>query len=220
MSLPNHYENLNEQVWIIPRNLLNIQHTNVIGQGKFGLVHKGTVRKENDLNTVAVYSIADRKLESVDKKTMLGQLDFLIRSGKHENVIQLIGTCESIDTVCIVLEYAETNLKDFLLGYRNLFSSISENQLLNIALNAAKGMAHLESKKIIHSHLCARNILLVNGFTPKISGFGLAQFYENNLFPIYTRWLPQEYFRGQAHTPKSDIWSFACILWEICALGK
>lgn len=152
MTPANHYENLNEQVWIIPRNLLNIQHTCLLGSGKFGLVHSGTVHKDNILKTVAVYSIADGKLQPSDKRAMLKDLDTLIRAEKHENVIELIGTCESIDTVCVVLEYVSANLKELLLGCRNnspgFFCNISCYQLLDIATNIAKGMAHLESKNV------------------------------------------------------------------------
>lgn len=152
MSLPNHYENLNDQVWIIPRNLLNIQHMVLLGQGKFGLIHSGTVQKESDLQTVAVYSIADKKLAPSEKRSMLRELDTLIRADKHQNVLQLIGTCESVDTVCIVLENSQGNLKELLLNSRNnlpsTFCILSENQLLDIGINIAKGMAHLESKKV------------------------------------------------------------------------
>lgn len=73
--------------------------------------------------------------------------------------------------------------------------------------------------QIVHKQLCARNIVFVSG-VPKVSGLGLAQYNNNNLLPIYTRWTAKEIFRGQSHVSKSDVWSFACILWEICTLGK
>lgn len=62
--------------------------------------------------------------------------------------------------------------------------------------------------------------MVANGFIPKISGYGLAQFYSHNNLPDYTRWTALEVFKGQSHNLKSDVWSFACLLWEICVLGK
>lgn len=73
--------------------------------------------------------------------------------------------------------------------------------------------------QIVHKQLCARNVVFVNGI-PKVSGLGLAQYNSNNLTPIYTRWTAKEIFRGQAHINKSDVWSFACLLWEMCAIGN
>lgn len=116
------------------------------------MVHSGTVHKESQLKTVAIYSIADGKLEAVDKRAMLKDLDTLIRAEKHENVIELVGTCESLETVCVVLEYVSTNLKELLLGCRNnspgSFCNISSYQLLDLAVGIAKGMAHLEQRKV------------------------------------------------------------------------
>lgn len=61
--------------------------------------------------------------------------------------------------------------------------------------------------------------MIANGFVPKISGFGLAQYYSHNNLPDYTRWTALEVFREQPHNVKSDVWSFGCLLWEICVLG-
>ncbi|KAJ8951927.1 hypothetical protein NQ318_013593 [Aromia moschata] len=86
------------------------------------------------------------------KRAMLQDLDVLIKVGKHENLIGLIGTCETSQMVCIILEYVSMNLKDLLLGSRDSlpgrFSNMSEVQALDIAIQVARGMAHLESCKV------------------------------------------------------------------------
>lgn len=66
--------------------------------------------------------------------------------------------------------------------------------------------------------MCARNIVFVNGI-PKVTGIGLAIYNSTNLSPIYTRWTAEEIFKGQPYISKSDVWSFACLLWEICSIG-
>ncbi|RZC35618.1 tyrosine-protein kinase Wsck, partial [Asbolus verrucosus] len=224
----NYYKNLKQKVTTIPYNQLKIEPTNLLGIGRFGRVNSGSVYENNTLIPVAAYSIQDKKLSPEDKKNMLRDLDLLIKTGKHDNIIALIGTCETSQIVLVVLEYVSMNLKDLLLGSRDSlpgrFSNMTENQALDIAINVSKGMAHLESNRtgmfqIVHRQLCARNVMVANGFVPKISGYGLAQFYSHNNLPDYTRWTALEVFKGQSHNLKSDVWSFACLLWEICVLG-
>jgi endothelial-specific receptor tyrosine kinase len=219
----NHYKNLKQKLRSIPYNQLKIEPTNLLGIGRFGRVNSGSIYENNTLIPVAAYSISDKKLSPEDKKNMLRDLDLLIRTGKHENIIALIGTCETTQILLVVLEYVSMNLKDLLLGSRDSlpgrFSNMTENQALDIAINVCKGMAHLESNKIVHRQLCARSIMVANGFVPKISGYGLAQFYSHNNLPDYTRWTALEVFKGQLHNCKSDVWSFGCLLWEICVLG-
>ncbi|KAJ8945598.1 hypothetical protein NQ314_009123 [Rhamnusium bicolor] len=219
----NHYRNLKQRVRTISSNQMKIEPTNLLGVGKFGRVNSGTLHENNTLIPVAAYSISDKKMPQDTKRAMLQDLDMLIKVGKHENLIGLIGTCETAQTVSVILEYVSMNLKDLLLGSRDAlpgrFSNMSEVQALDIAIQIAKGMAHLESCKIIHKQLCARSVMISYGFTPKISGYGIAQFFSHNKIPDYTRWTALEVFKSHPHNPKSDVWSFACLLWEICALG-
>ncbi|KAK4871871.1 hypothetical protein RN001_015995 [Aquatica leii] len=219
----NHYNNLKQQLWNIPQTLIKFEPTNLLGAGKFGRVNSGTVRKENNLIPVAIYTIPDRKLGHENRRAMLKDLDLLIRSKKHDNILNLIGTCETTDTLFVVLEYASTNLKDLLLGSRDAlpgrFSNMQESQAFDISIGIAQGMHHLQSLKIVHKQLCARNVLVTDGFVPKVSGYGLAQYCNPNMLPDYTRWTAAEVFRSQQYVSKCDVWSFACLLWEICVLG-
>lgn len=144
-------------MWSIPQTLIKIEPTNLLGIGKFGRVNSGTVRKDDKIIQVAVYTILDRKLGPENKRVMLKELDLLIRSGKNDNVLNLVGTCESQDTLFVVLEYTSMNLKDLLLGSRDAlpgrFSNMQESHALDIAIGVTSGMRHLESLKvrILHS---------------------------------------------------------------------
>lgn len=219
----NHYHDLKQQVWSIPQTLIKFEPTSLLGSGKFGRINSGTVRKDSNLIQVAIYTIPDKKLAHENKRAMLKDLDLLIRSKQHSNKLNLIGTCETPDTLFVVLEYASTNLKDLLLGSRDAlpgrFSNMQESQAFDISIGIAKGMYHLQSLKIVHRQLCARNVLITMDFLPKVSGYGLAQYCNPNMIPDYTRWTAAEIFNGHHHVSKSDVWSFACLVWEICVLG-
>lgn len=62
--------------------------------------------------------------------------------------------------------------------------------------------------------------MVTDNFVPKIGGYGLAQYYNPNMVPDYTRWMASEVFQLKGAVSKSDVWSFACVLWEICTLGQ
>nr|XP_023019211.1 putative tyrosine-protein kinase Wsck [Leptinotarsa decemlineata] len=219
----NHYRNLKQRVRTITSNQLKIEPTNLLGVGKYGRVNSGTLHENDTMIPVSAYTIQDKKMSQETKKSMLQDLDVLIKVGKHENIIALIGTCETSNIVYVVMEYAPMNLKDLLLSSRDSvpgkFSSMSETQALDISIQIARGMAHLESCKVLHKQLCARSVMISNKFNAKISGYGIAQYFSHNKIPDYTRWTALEVFKNQPHNPTSDIWSFACLLWEMSSLG-
>lgn len=143
---------MNSQVWNIPRRLLDKERGTHLGQGRFGFVQSGTVEVDNMTQTASIYSIIDERLNCEEKRCMLKDLDTLIKAGKHQNVMELVGICEDLDTVNVVLHYATTNLKDMLLNSRNgnqgRISTIREVTLIDYSLQICKGMAHLESKHV------------------------------------------------------------------------
>ncbi|XP_076260951.1 tyrosine-protein kinase receptor Tie-1-like [Rhynchophorus ferrugineus] len=100
-----------------------------------------------------------------------------------------------------------------------LKKNMTEYQAFEIAIGICRGIAHLHNANILHKQLCARSVLISNDFVPKVANYGLAQYFSHNKIPDYTRWTALEVFKGHQHIPRSDTWSFACLLWEIIALG-
>lgn len=207
----------------IPYSFIQVDQSVVLGKGKFGSVNAGTLRDDGDVKPIIAYTIFDKRLQPDEKRSMLKDLDLLIRTGVHQNVISLIGTSETADTVCVVLEYTTTNLKEFLLSSRKFvngrFTNLSETQIFDVVIGVASGMQHLSANRIVHKQICARSIMLGKNLIPKVSGYGLAQYCPQKL-PDYTRWTAGEVFRGLPHTSKSDVWSFACLFWETCTIGR
>ncbi|XP_046586208.1 putative molluscan insulin-related peptide(s) receptor [Neodiprion lecontei] len=98
-------------------------------------------------------------------------------------------------------------------------------EFLRFAVEIAKGMQHLEEKGITHRDLAARNILLDGNLTLKVSDFGLSK---NGVYVIAdgggtrrlpVRWMSPEAMRDREFSSKSDVWSYAVVLWEIGTLG-
>ena len=85
----------------------------------------------------------------------------------------------------------------------------------------------------MHGDLATRNVLMGEGFSmsecpvPKVADFGLAKnFYdktkyakENRLF-VPWKWMAMEYLLDEYFTLKSDVWSYAVLIWEILSFGR
>lgn len=215
----NYYRNLKQKVKTFSPHLIGLESSKILGTGKFGAVLDAILQ---DVGPVAVYEIKDRSLSQEEKRNMLKELDLLIRAEKHSNILMLIGTAECTEEVYVVLEYPFVDLKTVLLDSRvnsaGRFSKILERQVFSLLIGIAEGMDHLTSKRIVHKKLCAQNIKIGDSFIPKIFGFGLQQYYKHKV-PDPTRWTAVEVFRNLPHTSKSDVWSFACLFWEVCTLG-
>jgi len=90
-------------------------------------------------------------------------------------------------------------------------------------IDAAKGMAYLESKQIVHRDLAARNLLVTEGGSVKVSDFGMARndsYVSSSESQIPVRWASPEMLRDQAVTSKSDVFSFGVTMWEIFSFGR
>lgn len=99
------------------------------------------------------------------------------------------------------------------------------NTRMKIAAGAAKGLEHLQSganPPVIYRDLKSSNILLGEGFNPKLSDFGLAKFGPSgDETHVSTRvmgthgYCAPEYISSGKLTMKSDIFSFGVVLLEL-----
>ncbi|XP_049878135.1 putative inactive tyrosine-protein kinase Wsck [Pectinophora gossypiella] len=220
-----YYGNLKRKLWNIPRNLIDIDISCVVGLGSYGKFTRGKVQQHGAQTPGLVQVVADRELERPDKKLMLQELDLLIRSSEHENVISLIGICETNTTLFVVLQETKQTLKEMMLQSRhrdlqnNKFCLVTENRILQICVDVARGMEYLQSKKVLHKRLACRNIVISEGGVAKVAGFGLSHIRPLHETPDYTRWTAHEMLRQTRFYPKADVWSFGVLMWEALTIG-
>lgn len=220
-----YYGNLKRKLWNIPRNLIDIDISCVVGAGSYGKFTKGKVQQHGAQTPGLVQVVADREMDKADKRAMLQELDLLIKSSEHENVIALLGICETNTTLFVVLQDTRQSLKEMLLQCRhrdlqnNKFCLVTESKVLQMCTDVARGMEYLHSKKIVHKRLSCRNVALTEADVVKVSGFGLSHMRPLHEMPDYTRWTAHEMLRQTRFNPKADVWSFGCLVWEALTIG-
>ncbi|KAL0124451.1 hypothetical protein PUN28_006353 [Cardiocondyla obscurior] len=211
----NHYQELKKKVWNIPRNALSIDN-HIVRRGRFGSVHTGTVLKDEGSYPVTVHTIADGGLKGSDKRNMLRELDVCIRAGSMKYLASLVGTCETTDTLYVVLELPPQILKNRLLSARS-GDVFPVDQILSISSSIAVALQYLASHKIIHTCLCARSVGLLSDWTPKLMGHGIAKYALEDV--KYARWTAIECFDNQKKHQPGVIWAFGVLLWEMFSMG-
>ncbi|XP_009599916.1 serine/threonine-protein kinase RIPK-like [Nicotiana tomentosiformis] len=202
----------------------NFSSSNFLGEGGFGPVHKGfiddKIKPGLKAQPVAVKLLdlegSQGHLEWLTEVVLLGQL-------RHPNLVKLIGYCWEDEQRLLVYEYmARGNLENQL--FRRCSSSLPWLTRMNIAVDAAKGLAflHGEEKPVIYRDFKASNILLDSDYTAKLSDFGLAKDGpEGSDTHVTTRvmgtygYAAPEYMMTGYLTSKSDVYSFGVVLLEL-----
>ncbi|XP_060598183.1 uncharacterized protein LOC132751969 isoform X2 [Ruditapes philippinarum] len=201
----------------------------VIKEGHFARIYKATWRTGRGGNTVVAKTLKD-KFTPNDEMLMKAKINFTgTVVGSHPNVLKFLGAVVGDDRMgpFIVYEYCENGtLKDYLAENKNKITMELQEHLFRFGLDVAKGMEYLASKGIVHRRLAARNILLNFLNEIKISGFGPqpdessdGDAGKQERIPI--KWVAPECMKSTKDaTERSDIWSYAVVLWEIFTLGE
>jgi len=101
-------------------------------------------------------------------------------------------------------------------------SNLTVNELLEMAIDVARGMSYLEEKSIVHRDLACRNLLIDGKRKIKVNDFGMSREnqYQSSDTAIPVRWASPEMICQMKVTSKSDSYSFGVVLWEIFSFAK
>ncbi|XP_072048552.1 angiopoietin-1 receptor-like [Amphiura filiformis] len=213
--------------WKIQWTDLDLSDT-ILGKGHFGEVRKGVYKGDDKHIHVAVKTLKS-KATLEDKADFNAELETMKRIGRHHNVVSLIGACGHEGTLYVALEFVTFgDLRTYLRTTRRRDQSgathrLQPTRLMSFALDVAKGMDHLSKLGIIHRDLAARNVLLDDDLVAKVSDFGMSRgedvYVKTSKQRVPTRWLAIESLCYSTYTTKSDVWSYAVLLWEIATIG-
>ncbi|KAJ6889665.1 serine/threonine-protein kinase PBL27-like [Populus alba x Populus x berolinensis] len=143
----------------------------------------------------------------------------------HPNLVNLIGYCADGDQRLLVYEFMPLgSLEDHLHDLPPDKEPLDWNTRMKIAAGAAKGLEYLHDKAnppVIYRDLKSSNILLDEGYHPKLSDFGLAKLgpvgdkthVSTRVMGTYGYCAPEYAMTGQL-TLKSDVYSFGVVFLE------
>ncbi|XP_055955247.1 tyrosine-protein kinase Fer [Patella vulgata] len=197
----------------------DIQLEMKIGNGNFGEVYKGIFRGDH---VVAVKTCKDTLSEDQRKKFL--QEGRILKQYDHPNIVEFIGIAASRQPVMIVMEFVSGGALLTFLRKQGKSQSINKKQLIKMCVDAACGMAYLESKGCIHRDLAARNCLVGDQNIVKISDFGMSReegeyHVSQGMKQIPIKWTAPEALNFGIYTTLCDIWSYSILMWEIFSFG-
>ncbi|XP_021277776.1 probable serine/threonine-protein kinase PBL5 [Herrania umbratica] len=192
-----------------------------LGEGGFGKVYKGFLEKTNEV--VAI--------KQLDRNGVQGIREFVVEvltlsMAEHPNLVKLIGFCAEDEQRLLVYEYMPLgSLENHLHDLPPSRKPLDWNTRMKIAAGAARGLEYLHDKMkppVIYRDLKCSNILLGEGYHPKLSDFGLAKVgpigdkthVSTRVMGTYGYCAPDYAMTGQL-TFKSDIYSFGVVLLEL-----
>ncbi|KAL1517292.1 hypothetical protein ABEB36_001074 [Hypothenemus hampei] len=153
-----------------------------------------------------------------------------------DNVATMLEASLEESPYFVLREYAQYGdlcqfLQDHVAESTNAIASnasiLSYGTLIYMATQIASGMKHMESHKMVHKDLATRNCLVGNNYRIQISDLDryrevYAQDYCQlaGASPLPLRWMSWESALLGKYSCKSDVWSFAVLLWEILTFAR
>ncbi|XP_020256105.1 serine/threonine-protein kinase HT1-like [Asparagus officinalis] len=121
---------------------------------------------------------------------------------------------------CVVVEYLTGGtLKKYLI--KNRRKKLTYKNVIQLALDLARGLSYLHSRKIVHRDVKTENMLLdYPNRTLKIADFGVARVEAQNPKDMTGEtgtlgYMAPEVLDGKPYNRKCDVYSFGICLWEI-----
>ncbi|KAF5831964.1 hypothetical protein DUNSADRAFT_12329 [Dunaliella salina] len=190
----------------------------ILGKGSFGQVLKCHDFRTNTLRAVKV--IRNKKRFHHQALVELQVLQYLrdMDPKNETNCVQITDHFVFRSHLCISFELLSINLYDFIK--HNNFCGLSMGLIRRFGHQILVSLQFLKSLRIIHCDLKPENILLCqpNRSAVKVIDFGSSCFKDERVYTyIQSRFYRSpEIILGLPYGCEIDMWSFGCILAELC----
>ena len=192
-----------------------------LGDGAYSVVYK--VRRKEDSKIYALKKVRLQNLSEKEKENSLNEVRILA-SVKSTFVISYKEAFidENEKTLCIVMEYADKgDLYQKICQFKKMGCLIDEVDVWRIFIQMTKGLKALHDLKILHRDLKSANIFLFSDGSAKIGDLNVSKVAHKGLGYTQTGtpyYASPEVWRDEPYDIKSDIWSLACVTYEMIAL--
>ena len=217
LRLKNQHKYMSECTNFATKESWEVQRSDVyfeqkLSDGKTGAIWKGLL---HETKPVAIQIVIEKDEDWIKAMMKLN----------HTNVLSIEAICITSEETLIMTELMQNgNLVDYLRGGGR---SLKLQQLCQVAVQVSDGMMFLKEQVIVHRDLCARNILVGENMTCKITGI-LGDwtdvvddpYYEEKVYTPPIKWAAIEAALYGRFTFQSDIWSFGIVIYEILTYGR
>ena len=192
-----------------------------LGDGSYSVVYK--VRRKADDKIYALKKVKLQNLSDKEKENSLNEVRILA-SVRSTFVISYKEAFidENDKSLCIIMEYADKgDLYQKIVQFRKLKYLIEEVDVWRIFIQMTKGLKALHDLKILHRDLKSANIFLFSDGSAKIGDLNVSKVVHRGLGYTQTGtpyYASPEVWNDKPYDYKSDIWSLACVVYEMLAL--
>jgi len=186
-----------------------------VGEGSYGMVLK--CRHKETTQLVAIKKFLDSDEDRMVKKIAMREVRML-RSLRHENLVNLIEVFRRKKRLYLVFEFVDNTILDELEKYPN---GLDEGYIRKILWQTLRVTEFCHSHNIIHRDIKPENILISKSGVVKLCDFGfarlLAQPGENYTDYVATRWYraPELLVGDTKYGKDVDIWALGCLIAEL-----
>ncbi|XP_052000058.1 tyrosine-protein kinase STYK1b [Xyrauchen texanus] len=183
-------------------------------------------------NRNVVLRVLKDSASNTESQSFLGFAAFLSQLGPHPFLPELLGVVSLRAPLITVIEEMENqDLLGFLWRCRqdnggpNTICQMTEKKIFTMASHVSSALDYLHSKDLLHCNIKACSVLVSQMCTAKL--WGLGDLYSRTLEsanysedPGRKKWQAPEILAKRPVTPKSDVWSFGLLLYEMVTLGE
>ncbi|XP_059306569.1 serine/threonine-protein kinase STY13-like [Lycium ferocissimum] len=234
----------NKEEWKLDPNK-KLKVNNLIGQGAYGSVYKGLY--DGKEVAVKILDMSNEKRRAVITKAFTQEVSIWYKLD-HPNIAKIIGASKRLPQVkpnglvtpcnsdainhslrkqsfgyaegyCIVVEYVSGGtLTSHLL--KHSIKRLPLNSVIQLALDVARGLSYLHSKKIVHRDVKSWNLLVDKKGRVKIIDFGVSRVEASCPIDMTAQtgtvgYMAPEVLAGLPYDHKCDVYSYGICLWEI-----
>lgn len=189
-----------------------------IGDGSFSSVYK--VKRNSDSKIYALKKVNFEKLSRKEKENAVNEVRILA-SVSNKNIISYKEVFIDEDSsLCVIMEYASGgDLLNFLSSFIKEKEKVSEIEIWKIIVDILNGIKALHDMKIVHRDIKLANIFITEEKIYKIGDLNVSKQAKQGLLFTQTGtpyYASPEVWRDEPYNQKSDIWSFGCVIYELC----
>ncbi|XP_036917192.1 serine/threonine-protein kinase Nek11 isoform X4 [Sturnira hondurensis] len=195
-----------------------------LGSGSFGTVYLVSDKKAKqgeELKVLKEISVGELNPNETVQANLEAQL---LSRLNHPAIVKFHASFVEQDHFCIITEYCEGRDLDYKIQeYKEAGKMFSEDQIIEWFIQLLLGVDYMHERRILHRDLKSKNIFLKNNLL-KIGDFGVSRLLMGSCDVATTltgtpHYMSPEALKHQGYDTKSDIWSLACILYEMCCMN-